>query len=84
MRLFRCQCNAVSSPEIATNPGDYKSMKFHQDPNDPNQMICDDCFQAEEEVNSEWMDDVMEEEFDLEDTDDYDDDFFDDLSDDSV
>ena len=42
-------------------------MRFHVSPNDPNEMICDDCFQAEEEINSEWMDDVVEEEFSLDD-----------------
>ena len=31
-------------------------MKFHQDPNNPGEMICDDCHQALEEINSEWMD----------------------------
>lgn len=31
-------------------------MKFHQDPNNPGEMICDDCHQALEDINSEWMD----------------------------
>lgn len=31
-------------------------MKFHQDPNNPNEMICDDCFQALEDINFEWQD----------------------------
>ena len=64
-QIFRCRCNAVSTPSIATHPEDYKNMRFHVSPNDPNEMICDDCFQAEEEINSEWMDDVVEEEFSL-------------------
>ena len=66
-QIFRCRCNAVSIPWIATHPEDYKYMKFHPAPNDPNEMICDDCFQAEEEINSEWMDDVVDEEFSLDD-----------------
>ena len=33
-------------------------MKFHTDPNNPNEMICDDCYQALEDINSEWMDEL--------------------------
>ena len=31
-------------------------MKFHPDQNNPKEMICDDCFQAQEDINIEWMD----------------------------
>ena len=31
-------------------------MKFHQDPTNPKEMICDDCFKALQEVNEDWMD----------------------------
>jgi len=54
--LYRCKCNAVSSPKIATHAGDFKSMKFHQDPTNPKEMICDDCFKALQEVNEDWLD----------------------------
>lgn len=63
-RLDRCSvCDAVSSPEIETNQGDYTSMKFHHDPRDPTGMICSTCYNEVEEANSEFFDDVAEEEF---------------------
>lgn len=32
-------------------------MKFHPDPNNPKEMICDDCFNALEDVKADWQDD---------------------------
>ena len=31
-------------------------MKFHADPINPREMICDDCFKALQEVNEDWLD----------------------------
>lgn len=61
---YRCRCNNVSSPKIATNPGDFQSMKFHADPINPNEMICDDCFKAHQEINEDWLD-AEEDDLDL-------------------
>ena len=62
-RLDRCSvCDAVSSPEIATNQGDYTPMKFFVDPRDPNAKICSSCYNEIEEANSEWFDETAKEE----------------------
>lgn len=68
MNVNRCSiCNRVSSPSVATNPGDYVAGMFSEDPNDPTKMVCQECVTILGDIDSEWLDDVEEEMGDLDD-----------------
>lgn len=54
-RSFRCSiCNKVSTPEIETFPGDYKSDFFVEDPKDKNNFICGECREIIDQTNAEF------------------------------
>lgn len=58
----RCSiCNRVSSPDIATNIGDYTDRPFVADPKNPLFYICQDCKESHEELIHEYeLEDLLE------------------------